>query len=70
MAMRSGGREPGKGRLGDPKPFSGLEGLVSEQLIGELQSRPTPQRIRLSTTRTGGHQSAHRGRILTLDVDT
>ena len=35
-----------------------------------VQSRPTPQRIRLSTTRTGGHQSAHRGRILTLDVDT
>ena len=34
-----------------------------------VQSRPTPQRVRLSTTRTGGHQSAHRGRILTLDVD-
>ena len=35
-----------------------------------VQSGPTPQRVRLSTTRTGGHQSAHRGRILTLDVDT
>ena len=35
-----------------------------------VQSRPTPQRVRLSTTRTGGHQSVHRGCILTLDVDT
>ena len=35
-----------------------------------VQSGPTPQRVRLSTTRTGGHQSAHRGRFLTLDVDT
>ena len=35
-----------------------------------VQSLPTAQRIRLSTTRTGGHQPVHLGCILTLDVDT
>jgi hypothetical protein len=35
-----------------------------------LQSPPTSQRIGISTTCTGGHQTEVNSHILTLDVDT
>ena len=42
---------------------------VDRRLEATLQSPPTSQRIGISATRTGSHQTEIRSHILTLDVD-
>ena len=45
-------------------------GTSARRRLDFLQSPPTSQRIGISATRTGGHQTEIRSHILTLDVDT
>ena len=44
-------------------------GTSARRRLDFLQSPPTSQRIGISATRTGGHQTQIRSHILTLDVD-